>query len=123
MAYENNWLTDGLYRTFTGDIAASDILDANLRLHKDPRFSRMAFIINDFTSVTSIKLETEHTEVYATTDELVSITKGKLKIALLVKGEQQRALAEHYRELMRDKRFSAEVFEDKNEATNWASGV
>ena len=121
MPYTNHWERDGLYRKFTGKITGYEILESNFGLHVQPEFQKIKYIINDFTEVTGHSIETHHTEVYAQTDQGVAITKGKLKIALLVIQQPLIALAENYREEMKDNQFECEIFQTIEDARAWAS--
>lgn len=121
MPYTNTRETDGLYRKFTGNISGDEILESNFELHTDPDFQKIKYIINDFTEVTGHSIETIHTKVYALTDEIVSNTKGKLKIALVVTQEPLIALANSYREEMIVKRFECEIYQTIEDARKWVS--
>ena len=121
MPYTNTWETDGLYRKFTGKISGDEILESNFELHTDPDFQKIKYIINDFTEVTGHSIETIHTKVYALTDEMVSRTKGKLKIALVVTQDPLIALANSYREEMIGNRFECDIFQTIEDARKWVS--
>ena len=121
MPYTNTWETDGLYRKFTGKISGDEILESNFELHTDPDFQKIKYIINDFTEVTGHSIETIHTKVYALTDEMVSRTKGKLKIALVVTQDPLIALANSYREEMISNRFECDIFQTIEDARKWVS--
>jgi len=121
MSYTNTWETDGLYRNFTGTIAGDEILKANFELHEDPGFQYIKYIINDFTEVKDHAIEAFHTKAYALTDEIISNTKGNLKIALVVTQEPYIALANSYREQMIGNRFECEIFRSVKDARIWVS--
>ena len=121
MPHTNTWEPGGLYRKFTGEISGEEILEANFELHIDPNFQTINYIINDFTEVTGHSIETTHTEVYASTDEIISNTKGKLKIALVVTQDPLIALANSYREEMIGNRFECNIFQTIDDACKWAS--
>ena len=115
------WETDGLYRKFTGDIDTFEVLNSNFELHEHPRFKDIKYIINDFTEVASISIESSHTEIFAKTDEIIANTKGKLKIALFIIQEAHLPLAKSYREEMKGNRFECEIFASIKEAREWVS--
>ena len=84
MPYTNTWELEGLYRKFVDEINGDEILESNYKLHEDPNFQAIKYIINDFIEVTGHSIVTAHTKAYATSDNIISNTKGKLKIALVV---------------------------------------
>lgn len=121
MPYTNTWETDGLYRKFTGKISGDEILESNFELHTEPDFQKIKYIIDDTTEVTGHSIEAIHTKVFALTDEMVSRTKGKLKIALVVTQAPLIALANSYREEMIGSRFECDIFQTIEDARKWVS--
>ena len=119
MPHTNTWEPAGLYRKFTGTISGEEILESNFDLHRDSKFQTIKFIINDFTEVIEHSIEVIHTKVYASSDEIISNTKGKLKIALVVTQEPLIALANSYREEMIGKRFECNIFKTIEDAREW----
>lgn len=119
MPHTNTWEPGGLYRKFTGTISGEEILESNFELHIDPNFQTIKYIINDFTEVTGHSIETAHTRAYATSDDIISNTKGKLKIALVVIQPSLLVLANSYREEMRGKLFECEIFQSSEDARKW----
>jgi len=121
MPYKNTWKSNGLYRKFTGDVSGDEILKSNFELHVDPSFQDIKYIINDFTEITSHSITNSHTEVYAQTDDIISKTKGRLKIALVVFQAEHVDMASNYRDLMQDKLFECEIFKTIEDARKWVS--
>lgn len=121
MPYTNTWESEGLYRKFVGKISGVEILESNFELHENPNFQAIKYIINDFMEVTGHSIETVHTKAYATSDDVISNTKGKLKIALVVTQTSLVALANNYREQMRGKLFECEIFQSIADARKWGS--
>ena len=121
MPHTNTWGPGALYRKFTGTITGEEILESNFELHMNSDFETINYIINDFTEVIGHSIETAHTKIYASTDEIVSDTKGKLKIALVVPQDTLIALANSYREEMIGSRFECDIFKTIDEARRWAS--
>lgn len=121
MPHTNTWEPGGLYRQFTGVISGEEILESNFELHSDPKFQEINYIINSFTEITGHSVEIIHTKVYASTDEIVSYTKGNLKIALVVTQDPFIALANRYRDEMIGNRFECEIFHTIDDARKWVS--
>lgn len=120
MAHTNTWNKNGLFRKFTGEISPEEILQSNFDLHIHPKFESIKYIINDFTEVTELAINKDHTKIYATTDDIISDTKGNLKIAIVAKQDAHIALANNYRVEMKNKLFECEIFQTVKEAQKWA---
>jgi len=119
MPYTNTWEPEGLYRKFTGIINGEEILESNFDLHQDSKFQTINYIINDFIDVIDHSIEVIHTKVYASTDEIISNSKGNLKIALVVTQEPLIALANSYREEMIGNTFECDIFNTIEDAREW----
>lgn len=120
MPHTNTWASTGLIRKFTGDIKTEEILKSNFDTHENPDFETIKYIINDFSDVNEILINTAHTKIYASTDDIISNTKGRLKIAIVVDKDEHIALANNYRKEVKNKLFEGETFKTLNEARNWA---
>jgi len=119
MPYKNTWEQNGLLRKFTGVISGEEILESNFALHEDPRFSDIKYIINDFSEIAGHSIEEAHTKIYAYTDEIISNSKRRLKIALVVSQSEYIPIAESYRELMDGKLFECEIVNVIDDARLW----
>jgi len=120
MAHTNTWNEHGLFRKFSEEISPEEILQSNFDIHACPEFETIKYIINDFTEVTDLVINTNHTKIYASTDDIISDTKGNLKIAIVAKLDAHIALANNYREEMKNKFFKCEIFQTLKEAQIWA---
>jgi len=123
MSHTIIWEPEGYYRKFEGEVSGEEILDSNFELQADPRFQSIKYVINDFTQIESHTIEIAHTNAYATTDEIVSLTKGALKIAIVVVNDDLLALAENYRQQMLGNRFDCEIFQSLDDARKWVGGT
>ena len=119
MPHSNTWETEGLYRKFIGEISAYEILESNIELHNNANFSKIKYVINDFSNVTGHSVEITHTRIYASTDRLISDYKKELKIALVVTQAELIELAKSYREQMLGERFECQIFKAIGEARTW----
>jgi len=115
------WEPKGLLRTFHAnrDLTGEDIFESNLKTHKDARFKDIEYIINDFTKVTCHSVRITHTEVYASTDQMIANTKHTLKIALIASDESILDLARNYCALMQEQSFECKIFPNVEAARNW----
>lgn len=121
MPHKNTWEQEGLYRKFTGEVSGDEILESNFGLHTHPKFQAIKYIINDFTEVTGASMQTSSTKAFATSDDIISHSKGRLKIALVVTQDPFIALANSYREQMVGKLFECEIFKTIGDARKWVS--
>lgn len=119
MPHSNIWEEDGLLREFTGEIEADEILRANLNLHVHPDFYKISYIINDFSGVTSVSVTESDTQVYALTDDIISESKGRWNIAIIVTQDELLALAETYRSQMKNRFYKCEIFQTTDDARKW----
>lgn len=119
MPHTNTWETKSLLRKFSGILQPEEILSSNIEIQADPKFTKIAYIINDFTAVTEFAIDANHTKVYASTDDIISDTKGKFNIAIVVK-DAQLALANSYKSEMKNRFFKCEIFQTVDDARKWA---
>ncbi len=120
MAHTNTWTSKGLIRKFTGDVEAEEILKSNFESHENSGFMKIKYIINDFSNVNEIRINTEHTKIYALTDDIISDTKGKFKIAIVATKDEHLMLANSYRNEMKNYHFTCEIFQTFEKAKEWA---
>ena len=120
MSHTCTWEDKGLFRKFTDEICPEEILKSNFELHADPKFQKIKYIINDFTKVTKLNIDSEHAKVYASTD-VISSSKGALKIAIVAEQEEHLALANDYRNTMTNRYFKCEIFKTLTDAQKWVN--
>lgn len=120
MTHTTNWEKDGIIRIFTGELRPEEILSSNFDIYNQPNFEMVKYIINDFTEVTSFTVDNEHTKIYATTDDIISKTKGKLLIAIVATHQKHIALAKNYQQEMKNKLFECKIFQTVEDAQKWA---
>lgn len=121
MAHTYLWESAGLYRKFVGEISGEEILTSNFEIQNREEFMTIKYIINDFTDISGYTVNKAHTGIYARTDDIISDTKGKLKIAIVADKDEIIALAESYRQQMTNRQFSCEIFKTLQEAKKWAA--
>lgn len=119
MPHTNTWRKKGLLRKFTGNIQPEEILSSNFALHEHPSFAKIAYIINDFTEITGVSLNTNLVKIYAETDDIISETKGKFNIAIVVNQDNLIDLANSYRSEMKNRYFKCEIFKTVEDARKW----
>ena len=121
MPHTNTWEATGLFRKFSGEVDGEEILASNFEVQVHPNFEHIKYIINDFTEITGFTITTTHTRTYAKTDDIMSVTKGRLKIAIIADDEEHIALANNYREEMKNKKIECGIFDSEENARKWTS--
>lgn len=121
MAHTYYWEAEGLYRKFFDEISGEEILTSNFEIQSEPEFSEIKYIINDFSDVSGVTVQKEHTGIYARTDDIISDSKGRLDIAIVANNEEILSLAENYRQEMKNRSFTCEIFKSLPEAREWVA--
>lgn len=118
MAHTISWNTEGIIRNFSEGISPGEILQSNIEIYTQPKFEKVKYMINDFREVTSL---TEDTKIYATTEDIIARTKGKLLIATITTHDEHIALAKNYQKEMKNNLFKCEIFENLEDAQKWVA--
>lgn len=119
MAYQENWGEKGLCRVFSGDIACSEILHANISLHADSRFYELNYLINDFTQVSGFEASLMDVKSCIAIDNAASKSKSALKVAFVAQIESLQTCAHLYALKMETSSFECRIFDQIEEAYNW----
>jgi len=119
MTHTISWKPNYLYRKFTGEITGEEVLTSNFDIQAHPRFAKIKYLVNDFSEVTAAHIDAEHSKIFASTDDIISDTKGRLKIAIVTNNPALVELAESYRAAMKNRSFECEIFASVEEARNW----
>ena len=118
------WEHLGLYRKFSGDITASEILESNLEDHSDSRFPDIDYVIDDMSEITSLSLAEHETDAIAKINKMFAATKHRFKIAICIQDNPlQTGLAQGFREQMANTPFECAVFHDLDAARVWAEAA
>ena len=121
MSHQYKCEPEGLYRHFTGETSGDETLESNFEIHKHPIFLDIQYVINDFTYIPGHSIGMHHPKTYSLTDEVISRSKGNLKIALIVTKESLIPLAISYRDQMIDNVFECDIFNTIDNARIWAT--
>ena len=109
----------GLLRTFTGTITGSEIIEANLKLHGNYIFDDLNYVINDFSRINDCIFEEDDLLTLKTFDDVASLSKSHLKIAIIVTMDAFIDLAKIYCESMRQSSYDAKIFSSLACASKW----
>ena len=121
MSYTISWREDGIYRKFSEVVQPEEILQSNFSLHEDPRFLEVDYIINDFTTIEGVRLNPDHAQIFASTDDIISDNREKkMKVAIAAQPDYQ-SLAEVYRQSLNTRMLICEIFNTVDDAEKWVS--
>lgn len=59
MAYNIVWEPDGVHKQYSGFITGRELLESCRKIHSDPRFDEMRYVINDLSEVAGHDLATD----------------------------------------------------------------
>ena len=123
MSHTNIWKNKGLHREFSGVVTGEEILESNFELHANPKFHEINYIIDDFSHVSHLAMDADHIKILAKTNNIIAMSKGKLKMALLLKddGLGLQELAEHYIALTQNSRFQIKIFYTLEDIQKWVN--
>lgn len=121
MPHQNQWETNGLYRHFSGIVGSREIINANLILHGDPRFTELQYVINDFTQTK--EFDATHADVtkIVAFDNVASVSNKRLKIAIIATLEPLLNWINLYLEQMKDQAYECKIFDNATDAYEWSS--
>jgi hypothetical protein len=120
MPHTLNWGDGGLFRTFTGTVTGTEIIDSNLMMHGDRRFDDIKYVVNNFSEMEDCLISEEELIILKTVDDVAALTNKDLKIAIIMTNEAFIPLARFYCEAMREAAYEADLFANLNEAHQWA---
>jgi len=121
MPHTLSWRDGGLFRTFTGMVTGTEILESNLEMHGDRRFDEIKYVINDLSQINDFDISTDDITALQTVDRVAEYSNARLKIAIIVSNNEALIeLATLYRKSMQDNAYEAEIFANLEEAHKWA---
>ncbi len=109
----------GLYRKYYGTLAIEDIMKANLEFIGDERSDDLRYVIADFLDVEKSSIGAADISKISIFDKPAERNIQRLKIAFVVRGETQQALARLYQHESADNSWECEVFDSVEEARKW----
>lgn len=121
MPYRNNWKNKGLDRVFSESTSGEEILGSNLSIQGDHRFENINYIINDFTNVVSFEISDLDVEILATIDNVSTLSKKRLQIAIVVTNEELIKWTHLYLQKMQGSSYECQIFSNYDDAYKWVS--
>ena len=124
MNIKNTWQDDnrGLHREFSGDLSISNIFEATLELQASPLFESLHYLIEDYSNATNPPFGPEDVEDISNFVRIRSRTKSDLKVAIVSRDSPEFiAVANGFREQMKQCHYQCEVFQSLAKAQAWAA--
>lgn len=121
MAIDARWEDQGgLYRKYSGTLSIEDIMYANLKAMGDHRSDELRYVIADFLDVKRSSIGPDDISKITLFDQPAVRTLRCLKIAFIVRGETQQALAHLYeRESRESTAWQCRSFASAEDARSW----
>lgn len=119
MAHTNTWEEKGLYRAFTGTTSGAEVIDSNLSIHGDPRFDKINYVLNDFSTIDSFDVSDIDISLIANIDKAATISKPILKIAIVTRCSDLLKWVEKYLQRMDNSTYTCNTFDNLEDARDW----
>ncbi len=121
MPYQLTWETNsGAHKRFYGVLTVEDVVNSSIELHRDHRFDRLRYSINDFSEVTSVptSINPSALDDLAAASIGASMTNPKLRVAIVTTHEMIEKLSRHFLEAT-DGVWQSKVFPTLAAARLW----
>jgi hypothetical protein len=119
MAITNIWEDKGLERVFSDSTSGQEVVESNLSLHGDPRFDNIYYVLNDFSAVETFQVSKIDVSLIASIDDAATVSKPRLKIAIVATLDSLLEWIYKYCEKMQDSPYECRVFSDVENARQW----
>lgn len=118
MSFGLKWESDGVVKKFTETVNNDEFVAATADVQSHPDFSRIGFVINDFSEVSHFEVTPEIMEAYFSSVANAYRTNEKIKIAFIT----QDSVTEEYINtfiLTKPLPYRSRVFKSASEARSW----
>lgn len=121
MPYRTNWLNDRFTAEFFGEVSATEIHAVNALFCGDARFDTVRSSIWDMTGISNLDIGLSAVEDAAAFDKGASLSKPRLKGAIVVLAGHVRDQVEQYLSIAGelDVGWDTRVFDNIEAAKNW----
>lgn len=119
MGISIEYYTEGATVTFSGDITATDILDANKTLLEHPDFPNHKFAIWNYQAVENLSYEKGQVQSLATQDRMDSWKNPDRKVAVVSKAPLLFGLGRMYAAHYGAGPWDIKIFYDFDKAKKW----
>ena len=96
MPIDLQWEPGGVLRTLTGDVTAEALLHSIAALQNDPRFDALRFVVEDFSGVDSVQLETGAMDMLVDSAIGAALSNPHIRVAVVTSAQQLRLLVRQF---------------------------
>ena len=96
MPIDLQWEPGGVVRTLTGDVTAEALLHSIAALQNDPRFDALRFVVEDFSGVDSVQLETGAMDMLVDSAIGAALSNPHIRVAVVTSAQQLRLLVRQF---------------------------
>jgi hypothetical protein len=120
MNHKIDWENNGVKVSVTGNVTFEEVFQTDGMIYGDSRFSTLKYVIYDLSEVTSLNLNTNDLKMISTLDKSASRWNEKLKLSLLVKGNETKVSLKKYISFMKDSGWDIRIFNNNDDVLNWS---
>lgn len=121
MPYSTQWEEKGIYWKYSGTVTHADILNSNDEFYRDERSDNASYQLVDCSKIDCFEILSNTIATVAALDYASSHYLKDLKIALIAKDTETKAIYQQYLDLSQKLhiQWNVELFEDIESARNW----
>ena len=112
------WLPEGVYWKYYGDVTGKEIISASKKIYGDPRFDQLKFKLVDFRDAESVQIDKNEVAEIAFQHKAAALSKHNIKNAIVVNNSDNK-MATLFASFFNDTSWEVKIFQDMNEAQNW----
>ncbi len=119
MPWETSWEENGVCRTFSGRVDASEVVRSNLEVYGSPRFRGASYQILDFSGISDFDMSQRDVMTISEYDvELSGLAPG-LRTAFITTRDDMRRLGDLYRRETLGFAWEFKIFGEMQGARRW----
>lgn len=122
MAYKIEWIGKGIITKWSGSTGSREILQFLKEIHSAPGFEKIRFSIHDYLHCEEISFDSREMDIVAGLDSAGSRTNTNCQVAIVGQQSVIAKMIEAYKRLGLNT-YEHELFEDINEALQWAESI
>lgn len=119
MPYETHWESEGIRWVYSGAMSDDDVLQANLDLYDDSRFTTIRYQIADFTGVIALTASARTIRKLSWMDKEQSARNPGVRVAIIAATPLTLGIASIYRLSAGDTPWAIQVFATEDDARDW----
>ncbi|MEQ9326839.1 MAG: hypothetical protein RJQ21_06050 [Rhodospirillales bacterium] len=120
MPFEMTWEEKGVLCRFHGQTSYEELFKVCTELWNHPDWGYFTYQVADFLDVSVLDLDETQAKLFAHFDKASALTCPVMRIALVAVNPDVLALAEAYVYTLTAPGWDARIFDDRDDAINWA---